>query len=146
MASDSAKRFRERYPGRWRAMQKRSKEKHIDRVRAQNSAWRRTLSGRVSMLLAGARRRAKDCGQEFALVASDIQVPEMCPLLGTPLFFGEGKVGPNSPTLDRVDSTKGYVPGNVWVVSHRANQIKNDATAAELFLIARKLWERINGI
>lgn len=144
--SDSAKRFRVQHPERWKAMQKRSRTKRKAAVRAQNDAWKRTASGRVSQLLAGARRRAKDCGLEFALTAADVHVPETCPLLGTPMFFGNGKAGPNSPTLDRIEPSKGYVPGNVWVVSYRANVIKNDATAAELFLVARKLWERINGI
>jgi hypothetical protein len=40
-------------------------------------------------------------------------------------------------SLDRIDNTKGYVPGNVVVVSYRANRIKSDATAQELLRIAR---------
>lgn len=144
--SDSTDRFRKRHPQRWKAIQKRSRKKRKDAIRIQNEAWRRTSTGRVSLLLTNARRRAKDCGLEFTLIAEDVQIPETCPLLGTPLFFGEGKAGPNSPTLDRIEPAKGYAPGNVWVVSQRANVIKNDATAAELFLIARKLWERLNDV
>lgn len=37
-----------------------------------------------------------------------------------------------SPSLDRVDNTRGYVPGNVLVISWKANQIKSNATLAEL--------------
>jgi hypothetical protein len=77
-------------------------------------------------------------------VHEDVQ--KTCPLLGTPLFYGNGKMGPNSPTLDRIEPAKGYVPGNVWVISQRANVIKNDATVVELFLIANRLWERVNVI
>jgi hypothetical protein len=43
---------------------------------------------------------------------------------------------PNSPSLDRIDPSKGYVKGNVWIVSHRGNTIKNDATHDELKAIA----------
>jgi predicted RND superfamily exporter protein len=44
-----------------------------------------------------------------------------------------------TPSLDRIDSKKGYTPDNVWVISHRANQIKNDATIEELKLITENL-------
>jgi hypothetical protein len=63
MASDSRKgvdRFRERHPERWKVIQKRSREKHKGRRYTQNDKWRRTSSGRVSLLLTSARRRAKD--------------------------------------------------------------------------------------
>ena len=36
-----------------------------------------------------------------------------------------------SASFDRVDNTKGYIPGNVLVISWRANRIKNDGTAQE---------------
>ncbi len=48
------------------------------------------------------------------------------------LASGDGKCQFNSPTLDRIDPVKGYVPGNIVVVSLRANTIKNDATMDEL--------------
>jgi hypothetical protein len=38
--------------------------------------------------------------------------------------------------LDRVDNTKGYVKGNVIVVSRRANVLKKDATLNELRQLA----------
>lgn len=39
---------------------------------------------------------------------------------------------PRSPSLDRINWKKGYVPGNVRVISQRANLILGDATADEL--------------
>lgn len=50
------------------------------------------------------------------------------------------KVGDNSPTLDRKDSTRGYVPDNVWVISHRANRMKNNATLEEMELLVKN-WQ-----
>jgi hypothetical protein len=47
--------------------------------------------------------------------------------------FG-GRVGP--PSLDRVDSSRGYVPGNVQWISELANRIKSDATSAEVAAVA----------
>lgn len=39
---------------------------------------------------------------------------------------------PDSPSLDRVIPELGYVPGNVIVISWRANNLKRDATIEEL--------------
>lgn len=79
-----------------------------------------------------ARRRAKAAGVAFNIDKSDIVIPATCPALGIPLFPGRKRSGPNSPSLDRIRPARGYVKGNVAVVSQRANQIKNDASPIEL--------------
>ena len=38
----------------------------------------------------------------------------------------------DSPSLDRLDSSLGYTPENVWWISYRANRLKNDSTLEEL--------------
>lgn len=88
-------------------------------------------------LLKKALERSRAYGREFTLILSDIFVPEQCPLLGIPLIVGTRQAKNNSPTLDRKDSTKGYVRDNIWVVSHRANRIKSDSTLEELKLIIK---------
>ena len=42
---------------------------------------------------------------------------------------------PDSKSLDRIDPTKGYVPGNIRVISSRANILLNNMTAEEAKLI-----------
>jgi hypothetical protein len=37
---------------------------------------------------------------------------------------------------------KGYVKGNVWIVSHKANSMKNSGNAEELANIARNLSKK----
>lgn len=88
-------------------------------------------------MLTRIRQRAKDRGLEFNLCLEDIVIPPTCPVLGIQLQIGEGIATDNSPELDRIDNSKGYVKGNVIVVSRRANRIKNDATADELMKIAK---------
>ena len=83
-----------------------------------------------------AGRRARERGMEFNIELSDIVIPEKCPVLGIPLRKGLKVHANDSPSLDRVNSAKGYVKGNVCVISYRANTIKQDATSDELRAVA----------
>jgi hypothetical protein len=67
----------------------------------------------------------------------DCCIPKVCPVLGLYLAVGTGTVTANSPTLDRIDPSKGYVSGNVHVISHKANSIKSNATPAEIIRVGR---------
>lgn len=97
-------------------------------------------------LLSSAKERAKAKGIEFDLTIEDIVVPKECPLLNirleTHLGTGIGHSLPNSPTLDRKDPALGYVKGNVWVISNKANAIKNSSTFDEFEAIYHN-WRRI---
>lgn len=55
-----------------------------------------------------------------------------CPIFGTDFVVGAGKWVNESATVDRVIPSNGYVYGNIEIISHRANQIKNDASLKEL--------------
>lgn len=82
-------------------------------------------------LLLGAKHRALSKGLPFDITVDDLIIPEVCPLLGTPITLN----GPSdtSPSLDRIRPEIGYVRGNVQVISNRANRIKNNATPQELY-------------
>jgi hypothetical protein len=91
------------------------------------------------VLYEAARARAKDCGVEFALTVAYIKsiwpVDGKCPILKVPLERRVGHNGPQrqSPSLDRIHPDKGYVPGNVAVISYKANLLKNNETDPEVF-------------
>lgn len=82
-------------------------------------------------MLCNAKDRAKNKNIPFDILLEDIILPDVCPVLGIPLTRGAKTATDNSPTLDRIDSTKGYVKGNVHVISKRANTIKNCGTPDE---------------
>lgn len=78
-------------------------------------------------------------GINFELTPTDIDeigIPITCPVLGIPLYFHRSKVEDDSISFDRIDSSKGYVLGNVIVISYRANRLKSDASINELRRIA----------
>lgn len=87
-------------------------------------------------LLNSAASRARFKGLDFNLVLSDIPIPDTCPILGIPIVCRRTRdkwdKNPSAPSLDRIDNTKGYVRGNVQVVSVRANLLKSDATPREI--------------
>ncbi len=89
------------------------------------------------------RARANTRGIPCDLEVGDIQIPECCPVFGMPLVRpGSSRKGTRdaAPSVDRLDPTKGYVKGNVAVISLKANRLKNNATAEELEKIAA--WMR----
>lgn len=103
----------------------------------------------VTKMLYAARKRAKLGGFECTITKDDIIIPDVCPVLGIPLFARVGAGRSNrdqvehSPSLDRIDNSKGYVPGNVCVISMRANMIKNNATLQELEAIVAYIKSRL---
>lgn len=70
----------------------------------------------------------------FDLKYTDFELPEFCPILGIKLEYGAGTDGnaPQHATLDRIDNSKGYIPGNVMIVSRLANAMKNSASFDDL--------------
>lgn len=86
----------------------------------------------VIYLLNTCRARCKKNGVFFDLNKEDIVIPDKCPVLGIPLEFGTHGFHENSASIDRLDPEKGYIKGNVTVISFRANRIKCDATLEEL--------------
>lgn len=103
---------------------------------------RKRITERV--LFDNAHSRARKKHIPFTIKLEDIYVPEYCPVLGLKLKTGWLRTRDCSPSLDRIRPSLGYVPGNVIVVSHKANSIKSDATPRELEQVAafyRQLME-----
>jgi hypothetical protein len=80
-----------------------------------------------------ARRR----NLEFNLDYTDIDLPDVCPLLGIPLVYKQLNginlyQKANYATLDRIDNSKGYIKGNVIILSRMANAMKNEANFEQL--------------
>lgn len=96
-------------------------------------------------LMGAAKTRAKRKNLEFNIERSDVLIPERCPILGVKLHYKRERGGDlfDSISLDRVDNTRGYVKGNIAIISHRANTIKHNGTIEEHLKIADWMDEMI---
>ena len=79
-----------------------------------------------------ARKNARNNNRECTISPADIEIPEKCPIFGVTLVRNYGKSLRNSYSIDRVDTSKGYVPGNVKVISWWANYIKSNLTIEQV--------------
>ena len=119
-------------------------------IECSKAKWRKQAedpAARKRWLLMRIRSKCKKEGIAFDLTIDDLDIPDVCPVLGRPLKFGvsrnqsyekRGMAPPtdDSPSVDRIDSDGGYVKGNIVVVSWRVNRIKGNATSDELRAIA----------
>jgi hypothetical protein len=112
---------------------------------AKLPAWKQFRRDKPQMVMVyAARKNATRAGVPFDLTINDVTIPEYCPILGIRLRRGVGKACHASPSLDRIVPAKGYVRGNVRVISNRANSLKRDATLEEMRAVLADL-ERIHG-
>lgn len=92
-------------------------------------------------LLRIARYRAKKSNRPFSITLKDVIIPKVCPIFGIPLKRERKAPMKSTPSLDCIIPNLGYIPGNVEVISYRANQVKNDGSAEEHEAIARYIRE-----
>ena len=90
-------------------------------------------------MLKSALSRARKRGHSFNITIEDIVITEVCPLLNIPMSMQLGGAGDTSPSLDRIDTTQGYVKGNVRVISRLANIMKAHATKEQLILFSQNI-------
>ena len=87
-------------------------------------------------ILSRIKHRCKTNGIPFDIDEHDIDIPKHCPILGIELnahVMGKAKgYNPEAASVDRINPTKGYIKGNIRIISARANLLKNDATLEEL--------------
>lgn len=114
-----------------KAQQRRSKERNPERT------W-------AGYAVRDARNRAKKKEVLFDIDVNYIVqiLTPRCPVYGTEFqWIGNRKVLPTSATLDRIDPSKGYVKGNLVVISSKANNIKSAYKSADLYKVADWLYE-----
>ena len=120
----------------------------MEKRRAYNKAWRARnkehcktadktwqQNNPLKHMIRAARKSSKRRGIEFSITEDDFtSLPSHCPILEIELTYGGAceVAKPSAASFDRIDNSKGYIKGNVQIISWRANKLKADATVLEL--------------
>jgi len=121
----------------------------VDRKNARVRQWRKNRMMDIhsdayrKTMFDASKNRAKRKGIEHTISLEDIFIPTHCPLLGIALKKVAVHATGESPSLDRIDNSKGYIPGNVWVISNKANTMKGSATLEDLELLIDNLRKKL---
>lgn len=107
--------------------------------REYQSKRRKDFTYRLKMLLNASKQRAVLKNREHTLTLKDIKdlypTDGKCPVFGITLEFNNAGFRETSPSLDRIDSSKGYTRDNVQIISWKANRLKSSATIEELEIL-----------
>lgn len=88
-------------------------------------------------LYRSAKARSTKRGLPFDLTIDYVHslFPEdmVCPITKEKMIVAHDSPAPNSFSLDRLIPENGYVRGNVYVISHKANTLKQNCTDPDIF-------------
>lgn len=114
---------------------------HREKINKDSANWKEINCQKH--LWSNAKYRATKKGLEFNLEIDDIIIPEFCPYLGTRLSSAKLKGHLDTHmSVDRINSSKGYIKGNIEIISYRANVMKNNATKEQLVLFAKHVLDK----
>lgn len=127
----------------WKKNALANKSGHKEKLAIQSRA--ALLRNTAGIMLSRAKRRAQLNGMDFNLVKEDIVIPEICPILEIPIFVGTKGNYANSPSIDRVNSDRGYTKNNIRVISMLANTMKSNASPELLRKFSSNILTYIDG-
>ncbi len=146
MQSEEKKRKSEKTKKKWSDYYSKNREERIKYC----SDWRKRNSERVNSLrrmhrenflekalYKACKGRASKDNLPFDLAVEDVVIPEKCPIFGVPLVTKTDY----APTIDRKIPSLGYTKSNIWVISHKANTMKNKATLEQLKTFCNSILE-----
>ena len=113
----------------------------------QNNKYRRGST--ISHKRACAKRHSNAKGIPFDLTTEYLKQlwkdqDGCCKYSGVRLkIIGDGYL---SPSLDRIDNSKGYIEGNVQWLSWRVNEMKKNMTEGDFLLLCKTIGERAETI
>lgn len=124
----------------WRERRQAQGLEPYDKVWARNNPGSRVLNN-----MQGA---AKARGQECTITREEIDrllEPMTCSMTGLPLSWeGPTRNNPWLPSPDRIDTTKGYVSGNVRIVAWIYNRARGADTDEDVIKFARALLAAVD--
>ena len=97
------------------------------------------LQKQIRLKASGNARRK---GLEYNLKPEDIVISETCPYLKIKLSYNKKDSRKSFyHSIDRIDNSKGYVKGNVQIISFLANKMKSESSYDQLLTFAKSVIE-----
>jgi hypothetical protein len=126
---------------------KRKSADYRSKFRKYEHARYQTIEGRLVYLIRNARLRAKKKGREFNIDHTYLlelynNQNGKCAKTGRSFVFetdGIENRSKDGPSLDRIDSSLGYIKGNVQLVTYHYNVAKSSFTEADLLELAKDI-------
>lgn len=120
-----------------------------EKKKLQRSKWRseNRKNDWVQRTVWKAKERAKRKNLPFNLTTAYVVsiMADKCPVFDEPFVLFGSKTGVDmTPNIDRIDPSKGYVEGNIAIISAKANRIKSAYQSKDLYKVAQWL-EQIEG-
>ena len=120
-----------------------NKSKFATYSREYQRGRRQDFDYRLQMLINASKQRAKSNSREHDINVEDIKsiypIDGCCPIFGIKLEFNVAGFRDSSPSIDRIDSTKGYTRDNIQVISWKANRIKGASSLQDLEMMVAYL-------
>ena len=121
------------------AYRSKNKEHVLERDKKHKTKLRNNFEYRLKMLLNASKQRAALKNREHTITLEDIKEiyppDNKCPVFGFVLEFNSAGFRDTSPSIDRIDSTKGYTRDNIQIISWKANRLKAYATVEDLEIL-----------
>jgi len=99
-------------------------------------------NSRLKSLVCISKNRARERGIEHSITERDLQKVLICPYTGLEIDWTASGKHIRNPSVDRIDNSKGYIPGNVEVISSMANTMKSNASVTQLQIFAQEILRR----
>lgn len=119
------------------------KMKHFCSSKCQSAYYRKhTDKGWAATKIARLKQSAAKRGIEFSLTTEDLMElgrPKYCKYLEVELDYTAEGLQPNSPSVNRIDPAKGYIVGNIEIISNKANSMLLNASYGELMAFVRNV-------
>lgn len=98
---------------------------------------------RIRQLIYQSQARARKKNLEHTITEQDLielwPFNNKCPIFGIPLEWNDRGFRETSPSIDRIDNTKGYTRDNIQIISFKANWIKGHASLEDLEILVNYL-------
>lgn len=95
----------------------------------------------AKVLLEGVKKRAKKRNTPFDLTLewATARWTGRCELTNIPFELGRTKLGPFSPSVDKINPAKGYIQENCRIILLAINWMKSSGTDAQMYAVAEAL-------